>query len=67
MTTAIYVHNGCPQIVLTAENDFERAVLKYLDGGKYESRAGSFYQCNGGYARHGGQSDSSVILCKIEI
>lgn len=63
MKTAIYVEDGVKQIVLTPENDFEKGVVDDFQNENLTVRiiSGSFYNCNGGFARHG-QSDESIIL-----
>jgi len=63
MKTAIYVEDGVKQIVLTPENDFEKDVVSDFQNENLTVRiiSGSFYNCNGGFVRHG-QSDESIIL-----
>lgn len=63
MKTAIYVEDGVKQIVLTPENDFEKEVVSDFHDENLTVRiiSGSFYNCNGGFVRHG-QSDESIIL-----
>jgi len=63
MKTAIYVEDGVKQIVLTPENDFEKEVVDDFQNENLTVRiiSGSFYNCNGGFVRHG-QSDESIIL-----
>lgn len=63
MKTAIYVEDGVKQIVLTPENDFEKEVVDDFQDENLTVRiiSGSFYNCNGGFVRHG-QSDESIIL-----
>jgi len=63
MKTAIYVEDGVKQIVLTPEDDFEKDVVSDFQNENLTVRiiSGSFYNCNGGFVRHG-QSDESIIL-----
>ena len=53
--TAIYIEQGREQIVLTPENDLEKSVLDKII---HRTPAvsffqGSFYNCQGGWIRHG--------------
>lgn len=62
MKTALYITNGVSQVVLTPENDFEKAALEHLASAEnITTNTGSFYECQGGWARHG-SGDESLIL-----
>jgi hypothetical protein len=53
MKTALYIENGYTQVVLTAENEFERNALGQLkSSGTVRIEEGEFYHCQGGWARH---------------
>lgn len=53
MKTALYIENGYTQIVLTAENEFERNALLHLrSSSTVRIEEGEFYHCQGGWARH---------------
>jgi|UniRef100_A0A6H1ZAY9 hypothetical protein len=66
MKIALYIENGREQIVLTPDTDTEKAVLgKLHDGREMSIYKGSFYQCQGGWTRHG-SDDSSTIICLVE-
>jgi hypothetical protein len=63
MKTAIYIENGVTQLVLTPENDWEKQVIRCVgDGSRSVAiHRGSFYECRGGWNRHGA-GDESLIL-----
>lgn len=63
MKTAIYIEDGVVQLVLTPENEFERSTLGSFEGKSMvtEVRAGSFYNCGGGWARHSANDRSLII------
>lgn len=63
LKTAIYIADGQFQVVLTPESDFEKNVLGALGEKqlKTEVNMGSFYNCQGGWIRHG-ESDRSLIV-----
>ncbi len=53
MKTALYIENGYTQVVLTAENEFEKNALGQLkSSGTVRIEEGEFYHCQGGWARH---------------
>lgn len=51
MKTAIYLEDGVTQVVLTAENDWEKSVLARIDGQSLTVLRGQFYACQGGWFR----------------
>lgn len=55
MKIALYIEDGLEQIVLTPESDTEKGILgKMHDGSRQmEIKKGEFYQCRGGWVRHG--------------
>lgn len=68
-TTAVYIEDGFAQLALTPESDFERNALKSMyevakDG--LVIKPGSFYHCQGGWARHGGEDDKSYMLVAVQ-
>jgi hypothetical protein len=65
--TAIYIEDGVVQLVLTPQSEFEKNAL-----GSFEDKtlgvtikAGSFYECQGGWTRQA-TSDRSLILRILE-
>jgi hypothetical protein len=54
MKIALYIEDGLEQIVLTPESDTEKGILgKLHDGSRsLNIHRGSFYNCQGGYARY---------------
>ena len=55
MKIAFYMEDGLEQIVLTPETDTERAMLEKVHAQDRELsiRRGQFYECRGGFVRHG--------------
>lgn len=53
MRSALYLENGYTQVVLTPENDFEKAALRAIETSVNELsvKRGEFYHCQGGWAR----------------
>lgn len=66
MRIALYIEDGLEQIVLTPSNGTERDILKKLhEGGREISiKAGEFYQCQGGWTRHGSGEHSTMIVMR---
>lgn len=65
MKTAIYIQDGAVQVVLTPEGEHEKNALSILEDKKLDVQiiAGSFYDCQGGWARYSsGNGDRSLIL-----
>ncbi len=67
MKVAIYIERGVTQLILTPENQWERDVTeKILPSGEHSISAmrGTFYECQGGWFRHGLSSttEDSLIL-----
>lgn len=69
MTSAIIIVDGTTQIALTPETDWERDLLKQMQGhkGPVTILSGSVYECRGGYWRAvdigtGQRGYESVIL-----
>ncbi len=62
MKTAIYVADGVTQLVITPETAFEKESVAQFEKKSLSVKimSGSFYECQGGYARQG--SDQSLIL-----
>jgi len=63
MKTAIYIADGQFQVVLTPESEFEKNVLGSLGENqlKTEVQFGSFYDCAGGWTRHGANDRSLIV------
>lgn len=55
MKIALYIDDGVEQIALTPETETERTILTLLHDGERDIaiRRGSFYECRGGWVRHG--------------
>lgn len=78
MKVAIYIEDGEMQVVLTPQNDWEKAVAEKMaprrwNGGTYEVtpvsatlHRGQFYECRGGWYRHGSEDDSLMLRLKSE-
>ena len=53
MKTALYFENKEAQLVLTAENNWEKTILKMVhESYPDETMKGGFYECQGGWIRH---------------
>lgn len=68
MQIALYIADGVEQIVLTPETETEKSIVGKLHDGKRRLtiHKGSFYECRGGWVRHG-SDDTSTILRLHEI
>lgn len=55
MKIALYIEDGLEQIVLTPTTASERSILNRLHDGTRQLaiRRGAFYECKGGWTRHG--------------
>lgn len=55
MKIAFYMEDGLEQLVFTPQTDAEKAMLGKLHDGTRELdiKKGSFFQCRGGWMRHG--------------
>lgn len=64
MKIALYIEEGREQIVLTPQSDTEKAILGKLHSNsrKMSILRGSFYGCQGGWTRRGGDDDSTMIV-----
>ena len=71
MKIALYIEDGLEQIVLTPQTDTEKSLLGKLRDGtrRMEIKSGEFYNCHGGWIRHGlvgmderAQRDQSTII-----
>lgn len=72
MKSAIYIEDGVLQVVLTPETEHEKAILKLAEANNNLTvKRGSFYNCQGGWMRHGfvnfdqpwsNNDDQSLIL-----
>ena len=68
MKIALYIDDGRDQIILTPQSDHERAILGKLKD-MYENarseltiKRGTFYECQGGWTRHGTGGESTIIV-----
>ena len=67
MKTAIYIENGMSQVVLTPENEFEKNAMKHLAAAEnITAYRGSFYECQGGWSRHGTGDDSLILRTETQ-
>lgn len=66
MKIALYIEDGLEQLVLTPEGTTEKAILgKLHDGARAVSiLKGAFYECRGGWVRHGAEQDSTMIVLR---
>lgn len=64
MRIALYVNDNLQQIVITPENDGEKALLKFLEGKEVEVMWGSFYECKGGWVREGADANSAILVLR---
>lgn len=75
MKTAIYIEDGIVQLILTAENEFERSAIATLmkEPSQAQIFEGSFYDCRGGWVKQSAfypdrtwpsydKRDTSIIL-----
>jgi hypothetical protein len=64
MKIALYIEDGIEQIVLTPQSDTEKSLLGKLHDGsrRMEIHRGEFYNCQGGWVRHGfvGMDDAAA-------
>ena len=69
MKVAVYIENGVTQLVLTPEGEWEREVTKKLaSDGEYDVtiRRGEFYECQGGWFRHGSQQHEGSLILRAD-
>ncbi len=68
MKTAIYIEDGRTQLVLTPESDFEKGVVEKVSKGEHDIKiyTGSFYDCEGGWGRHGSDDESLIFVMDIK-
>lgn len=67
MKIALVITDGLEQFVLTPETDVERKLVDVLtdrDAHDILIKSGSFYECQGGYMRHGTGTDSAFIVLR---
>lgn len=58
MKAAIYINEGNTQVVLTPENEWEKAALKMIGSeNQVQTFWGQFYECQGGWYRQPQYSD----------
>lgn len=63
MKVAIYIEDGVTQLVLTPQNEWEKDVTKKVAEGHQQVsiRRGEFYECQGGWYRHGTCENSLIF------
>jgi len=67
---ALYIEDGLEQVVLHPEGDAERLILARLHDGTRSLSVvrGDFYECRGGWVRHGsGDSSTIIVLRRVEV
>lgn len=65
MKVAIYIADGRSQIVLTPETEFEKRALSGFRSREVAAiQRGSFYECQGGWTRHGSGDDSVMLIAE---
>lgn len=68
MKLAIYNEDGVMQLVLTPQSEFEKDAIRYME--TYQNsviiKRGTFYDCQGGWARHGDYETSLIIRATKE-
>ena len=66
MKVALYIEDGVQQLVMTPENDHERGALALLHEDKYalSIKRGEFYECRGGWNRHGTGDNSTMLVLR---
>lgn len=64
MKIALYIEDGLEQVVLTPEGAVEKGILAKLHDGTRNIRIlrGQFYECRGGWVRHGPNADDSTMI-----
>jgi hypothetical protein len=69
MKSAIYIEDGVVQLVLTPTDDFEKNALTTFKEKRLSAQIfdGSFYKCQGGWNRHGGDDSSLILRIEKEI
>lgn len=68
MQVAIYIAKGRTQLVLTPETEFEKSICGKVEQGYQAVKVynGSFYNCQGGWTRHGSDDSSLIIVMDLK-
>lgn len=68
MKIALYIEDGLEQVVLTPESETEKSILAKIHDGSREIslKRGSFFECQGGWMRHGKQHFTSGMYSPSE-
>jgi hypothetical protein len=63
---ALYIAEGVEQLVLTPDSDHEKSLLGKLSAKDrvLSIHHGSFYECRGGWIRHGQDDTSTMIVLR---
>lgn len=64
MKTAIYIDAGVTQLVITPETEWERTAIQAVGSASSAEatlKKGEFYECQGGFLRHGSSEQSLII------
>lgn len=65
MKAALYLEDGTTEVVLTPENDFDRAALaaiEKVEGAPLRIRRGQFYHTRGGWVAHSQDPESLMLV-----
>lgn len=75
MKIALYIEDGCEQVVLTPETESKMSICGRFHEADWnlEIKQGAFYECRGGWHRHGlvgttkpGDRSTIIVLRKRE-
>ena len=68
MKSAIYIEQGTTQVVLTAENEWERRIIAMLASDQHQLRKfkGGFYECQGGWVRQSQYESESSLMFRLD-
>jgi hypothetical protein len=63
---ALYIEDGLEQVVLSPESETERSILGKLHDSSRQLSVyrGEFYNCRGGWTRHGSSDTSTIIALR---
>lgn len=68
MRTSVFIEDGVAQLVLTPQNEWERAALKSIESARTKCliKHGEFYDCQGGYARERLGASMPSLIIRVE-
>ena len=70
MKTAIYIDEGTTQLVLTPDNEWEKAICAKIATGEQAVNImrGSFWSCRGGWIRYDqNQSENESLILRVDV